>query len=390
MDKVVVHSTSAQSAECSDILLRQTNATRLVFRPVLVANAKNPKAAVDGTFIFQRKGSKEEWADVKTIPFSSLKKDEGYKLELSSVEVLTLFEGLANLYELHKQEGIPHGNVQYVKVNRKLAQLAALPDSQLRQILIANDAVGMDLLSRLLKWATDSDDPHKLIARLINLGPANLRKLNVAVGLQSLKSAVATWQGNKGVATEEFWQKTLAENSFVLEHVFSWPMTIVKGKAYVGGKSVMNVGGHIVDFLVKNRITTNAALVEIKTPATELLGKEYRPGIFNPSEHLSGAIMQILNYKNSLEHDYFSLTAFEQNGFESFDPACVVIIGNASDELKTTTLRKSFELLRAQHRGVTVITFDELFGKTQQLIDVLEASDGPTLARQAEDDDMPF
>lgn len=85
MDKVVVHSTSAQSAECSDILLRQTNATRLVFRPVLVANAKNPKAAVDGTFIFQRKGSKEEWADVKTIPFSSLKKDEGYKLELSSV-----------------------------------------------------------------------------------------------------------------------------------------------------------------------------------------------------------------------------------------------------------------------------------------------------------------
>ena len=116
---------------------------------------------------------------------------------MSSVEVLTLFEGLANLYELHKQEGIPHGNVQYVKVNRKLAQLAALPDSQLRQILIANDAVGMALLSRLLKWATDSDDPHKLIARLINLGPANLRKLNVAVGLQSLKSAIATWQGIK-------------------------------------------------------------------------------------------------------------------------------------------------------------------------------------------------
>jgi hypothetical protein len=60
-----------------------------------------------------------------------------------------------------------------------------------------------------------------------------------------LKSAIATWQDNKGVAEEEFWQNTLAENSFVLEHVFSWPMTIVKGKAYVGGKSVMNIlGGH--------------------------------------------------------------------------------------------------------------------------------------------------
>ena len=390
MDRVVIHSTSAQSAECSDIVLRQTNATRLLFRPVLVANAKNSQAAVNGIFIFQRKGAKEDWADVQTIPLSSLKKDEGYKLDMSSVEVLTLFEGLANLYELHKQEGIPHGNVQYVKVNRKLAQLAALPDSQLRQILIANDAVGMALLSRLLKWATDLDDPHKLIARLINLGPANLRKLNVAVGLQSLKSAIATWQENKNVAKEEFWQNTLTENSFVLEHVFSWPMTIVKGKAYVGGKSVMNAGGNIIDFLVKNRITTNAALVEIKTPATKLLGKEYRPGIFNPSEDLSGAIMQILNYKNSLEHDFFSLTAFEDNGFESFDPSCVVIIGNASDELKTSIQRKSFELLRAQHRGVTVITFDELFGKTEQLIDVLESSDGLRLSQQSEDDDMPF
>jgi antiviral defense system Shedu protein SduA len=100
--------------------------------------------------------------------------------------------------------------------------------------------------------------------------------------------------------------------------------------------------------------------------------------------------MQILNYKNSLEHDYFSLRAIEDNGFESFDPTCVVIIGNASDELKTPALRKSFELLRAQHRGVIVITFDELFGKTQQLIDVLEASDGVTVAQQPVDDDMPF
>lgn len=54
--------------------------------------------------------------------------------------------------------------------------------------------------------------------------------------------------------------------------------------------------------------------------------------------------------------------------------------------LKSLTHQKiSFELLRAQHRGV-VITFDELFGKTQQLIDVLEASDGPTFAQQPEDD----
>jgi hypothetical protein len=56
----------------------------------------------------------------------------------------------------------------------------------------------------------------------------------------------------------------------------------------------------------------------------------------------------------------------------------------------TSTQRKSFELLRAQLRGATVITFDELFGKTQQPIDVLEASDGVTVTQQPVDDDMPF
>lgn len=387
MDKVIVHSTSSKSAEVSDIVLRQTNITRLIFRPILVTNPTHPRAAVNGTFIYQRKGLKDEWINSKTIPLSSLKKDEGYKLEIGSVEVLALFDGLADLYALHAREGIPRGDTEFIRVNRKLVQLAALSDSQLRQILIANDSVGTHLLTQLLAWATESDDPRRLVARLIGLGSASLRKLNVAIGLQSLKAAIATWHKNESFADEEFWQTTLTENSFVLEHVFSWPVTIVKGKAYLGGKSVMNTGGNIVDFLLKNRITTNAALVEIKTPATPLLGRQYRAGIFNPSEDLSGAIMQSLNYKHSLERDYLTITGRQPDLFESFDPACVVIVGNAKAQLETADRRKSFELLRGQHHGVRVITFDELFGKTEQLIDVLESSD---TSAAIDEDDMPF
>ncbi|MFN2576412.1 MAG: hypothetical protein ABR607_01845 [Pyrinomonadaceae bacterium] len=63
------------------------------------------------------------------------------------------------------------------------------------------------------------------------------------------------------------------ENSFVLEQVFSWPCSIVKDKAYVGGKNVTNTGGKIVDFLLKNRLTQNAALIEIKTPTTRFSGQ---------------------------------------------------------------------------------------------------------------------
>lgn len=94
MDRVRIHSTSAHSAECSDIELRQINTTRLIFRPMLVENPSNSRAAVNGVFVFQRKGLKDAWADTTTIPLSRLKKDEGYKLEINSSELLTLFEGL--------------------------------------------------------------------------------------------------------------------------------------------------------------------------------------------------------------------------------------------------------------------------------------------------------
>ena len=81
--------------------------------------------------------------------------------------------------------------------------------------------------------------------------------------------------------------------------MFSWPCTVVKDQAYVGGKNVSNTRGKIVDFLVKNRITENAVLIEIKTPQTPLLGREYRQGVINISEDLSGAILQVLKEGNA-------------------------------------------------------------------------------------------
>jgi hypothetical protein len=216
------------------------------------------------------------------------------------------------------------------------------------------------------------EEPSPLVERLLELGPDALRKLNVAVGLQSLKAALKVWNENTSCADEEFWQKSLSEHSFVLEQVFSWPTTVVKGKAYIGGKSVFNVGGNIVDFLMKNRLTQNAALIEIKTPVTPLVGPEYRSGVYNPSSDLSGAVMQILNYKHSLQEQYQTLTRGQVNLFESFNPHCAVLVGNAQ-QLDHQDKRKSFELYRHQFPGVIIITYDELFAKTNQLRMLLES-----------------
>ena len=94
------------------------------------------------------------------------------------------------------------------------------------------------------------------------------------------------WKQNQDNSDEDFWQRTLSDNSFVLSQMFANPVIIIKGKAYVGGKSITNTGGSIVDFLAKNDITNDAVLIEIKTPTTKLLGNKYRDGVYPISSEL--------------------------------------------------------------------------------------------------------
>lgn len=396
MDKLRVRSTSRSSAECSDVVLRETGTTRLVFRPMLVENKSDPAAAVKGVFLFQRKGQKDEWEDTQTIPLSKLKKDEGYRLDIRSSELLRLYNSISDLYKLFGQGGIPRGVGDFVRVDHRLEALTRMSPSDLRRVLAAHDALGSQLLTQLLGWAIDSDEPIALVKRLVALSPANLQTLNVAVNLQIIKSVLAIWQQNSSSSDEEFWQRELTKSSFVLEHVFSWPVTIVKGKAYVGGKSVQDTGGKLVDLLMRNRVTRNAALIEIKTPATPLLAPtKYRNGVFVPSKELVGSVMQVINYEHSLQRDYDSITRQQPEPFQAFDPRCVVIIGNAQQELQDHDKLKSFELFRAQCTRVVVITFDELFSRTAQLVDLLESSARRGSATSSEasappDNDVPF
>lgn len=109
MDEITVKSTSRVSAECSDIILRKTSTTRLIFRPMLVVNPNDPDAGIKGTLLYQRKKTDKEWEDFETIPMSSLKSGEGYKLEMKSSELLKLFSELSSLYQLHSETGVPLG-----------------------------------------------------------------------------------------------------------------------------------------------------------------------------------------------------------------------------------------------------------------------------------------
>lgn len=371
MDEMKVRSTSRVSATATDVVLRETAVTRLVFRPLLVDNAKSPEAAVKGTFIFQRKSPKQTWEDAPVIPLSSLHKDEGYQLTLDSSETLLLYSQLTGLYRLFQTDGIPFGETAYVRASGALGAIAELSAGDLGAFLEANRSVGSELITRLLVWAAGAQGGPELVSLLESLGPEALGNLGAALSLKAIAEALDLWAANRQYGEEEFWQKLLAERSFLLEQLFAWPCTIIADKAYVGGKTVQNAGGNLADFLLKNELTASAALVEIKTPTTVLTGREYRPGIPNISPALAGSVVQVLTYKATLEESYRALRRQEES-WEAFDTPCVVIIGSA-ESLTTVEQRKTFELFRRQLVGVQVVTFDELFGRLKKLLDVLAA-----------------
>jgi hypothetical protein len=190
------------------------------------------------------------------------------------------------------------------------------------------------------------------------------------VGADQIGEALELWEQNKDNADEEFWQQELTARPFLLNQLLAAPVVIEQGKAYVGGKGVSNTGGGLLDFLLRQAVLENVALLEIKTPATLLLQRSaYRTGVYGPSDDLGGGIAQIATYRQSLLTEFNALG--REESFEAFNPRSVLLIGSVERELDEKNRRKSFELFRNGLRDVDVVTYDELFARARALREVL-------------------
>jgi hypothetical protein len=157
----------------------------------------------------------------------------------------------------------------------------------------------------------------------------------------------------------------------VLGQLFGAPFVIVRGKAFVGGKTFENLEGRITDFLYKNRQKGNVLIVEIKTPVAPLVGAKYRQ-VFPASTDLAGGITQVLDQKHSLLESYPNLK-LDAEGVVPFTPRAVVLIGDLDRQVIQGEKLRSFELFRNQLAGVEVVTFDELAAKAEALLELFRA-----------------
>lgn len=374
MEQFETRSTSSHTAECTPVVLRESDRVRLVCVPTLVNNPTQPNAAVRGHFVYQRKSRKGEWEPVPTVPLSSLKSGEGYKLELHSEELFTLLRTLGPLYRLHRQQGIPRGKSTFVRLEAGLANFLALGEPDLIAFLEGHREDAAATLLKLVRWLTISAQGVEAASRLAALDPAQLPIINSLLGLTAVKNALAYWQDNHTVASEDFWQQALSERAYVLSQVFAYPVVIIRERAYVGGKRITNTGGSVVDFLAAVESTDAAVLIEIKTPRTRLLGSQYRDGVFPLSSELSGAIAQILSYRQHLMREYHALLSESTRRLTLGEPRCLVLAGHAG-ELVSAAMRESFELQRERLQGVTVLTYDELFRRLERFVALLEGND---------------
>lgn len=174
------------------------------------------------------------------------------------------------------------------------------------------------------------------------------------------------WDHNKSNADEGFWQITFRENVYALSQVFAVPLVFIQEAAYVGGMNVDRQNAKLVDYLFSQESSQEAVLVEIKTPASRLLGPKYR-GTYRPSPELSGAVMQVLDYRRTLSKNFSSVQDDTANRVRAFSPKCVVIIGNGALELDSKLKRDAFEMFRTNSKDVEIVTYDELFRKLEVL-----------------------
>lgn len=163
---------------------------------------------------------------------------------------------------------------------------------------------------------------------------------------------------------EESWQSFFEEHTWTLSHLFPYEVILRKGKAYVGGKTIENDEGRIVDFLFETGFKDNFALLEIKTHTKQLLKPTpYRkPAVFPISDELSGGINQCLDQK-----DVFLRDLGKQ--YKSLDPKTILVIGQKQG--MTPEQIQCFELFRANQKNVGIITFDELLHKLVGLYEVI-------------------
>lgn len=326
------------------IVLRENSITRLVFSPSWVSASSNP---LRGGFRFQRKSPKETWEDAEHRPMSSLKKDEGYELNLDGSDIAKLFSGLEEVRDLLSAHGHHYG---------------------IRTFRLSQANAGGIFLQ-----IGDIGNRDWVVEQLRALESQNFENLGAVLGLARLEKAIDEFEQNLPAPNNEaFWQKFFERNPWVLQQIFSFPVICLNGETYLGGKnskSRQGSGGVVTDFLFKHGSSESLAVVEIKTPQCNLIGSCYRGcdaldeknTVYEIDGELTGGIVQLENQLHVAVESFKTQLGDSYPDLNHLNPTGLLIAGDYSR--LSPPQRRSFDLFRKSLGKNQIFTFDEVLAK---------------------------
>lgn len=372
---IEVESTSAFTASVTSKVLSQsdTDVTRLVFEPTFVDNKHDANKCISGKLIYEKRSKGDKYPTDKVTP-RSIRTGEIMEISMDTTAVLTLFQYLSTLYEMYSEDGIPYGNASYKRIDGRFDGFLKIIQNDPSAARMIGKPKNFELVKTLLQLITRSDSTKSLANALKNLQGDSIANLSESVSTERLDRIIKTIENNLENDDEEFWQTNVFKNNqWILAQLFSSPCTIFQDKAYVGGKGMNNRKGNLCDFLYQNQLSQNVALIEIKTPQTRIVHGAYRNNAYSFTTEMSGAINQVINYRDSLIKTYNTLNGDDSKPFYAFSPKCVVVIGSLSalDKGQMAT----FENFRNSLNNIEIVTFDEILLKLKDLRNVFSSDD---------------
>lgn len=357
-EKYDIQRTSLQSAAVSDRVLAETTTTRLVLRPDIVENRKNPDATIKVSLIHQRKSPNGTWEDAPNIPLSSLKAGEQVKLTLHSEPTLELFRQLDNLYAIATNGKIGFGKTSLV-VGRE-------------EELIRTDASRAVVIKLLLSKGYSDD----IWQALVRVNPDLATQLSYARIHTERKKALETFRLSLNQAREEnWWQGFFERNTWIFGYGLKYQiLKSVQSQPRYGGTNLSGKGTEKGDFLVRTEADVKfTVLVEIKRPDSPILGnKPYRNGAWQLGEDLTGGVSQLQANCRCWEIEGSGAEqnreALQQEKTYTVHPKGILVIG-ATSQLNDIAKRNTFELFRQSVTNPEIITFDELYERAKFIVE---------------------
>ncbi len=291
---------------------------RLAFLPHLHENPHSADACVSGQLIYQRKAAGGEFVHEDSLQLNNLHNGEWTKYDLCSEATLMLFRALNDLYRLYATQGTPRSETTLIALDGNLsAEVDALGEAQ----------VG-PLLGALLRRAARAENPLSLVDELAAMGSQTLANIRNATGIANLQAALSEWP-TLDTTDESAWQDFFKRNEWILSQAFAQPVILFRAGATVRPESLERADRQIVDYVYTNALTKNLALVEIKTPDSQLLAANpYRStGIYRPAGELVGAVSQICAYRHNVKLYAQALLRPSMHANLRADPLCVVVVG---------------------------------------------------------------